>query len=250
VAFILSSGESFLSTGLQRIIAEKYYEERFPKALKILNYPIRSEEKESVVSAPDRVDDFDPEYNWYLYTGNVSLDRGALTHLNQLQANPKAALCYVGRCSSHIAERVKERQQAIGIDSSRIRIIGVGEYVSRETIHHLTKTGPWIAGLALFPDTPHYQRKELTKFFEYMEAGLPILASNFAVWTQMIDGQTGFTVDPSDPIELKRRSLQLESDPALRRRFGAVGQAQVAQDYNWQRQEEKLVDLYNELVIV
>ncbi|MCE7896768.1 MAG: glycosyl transferase, partial [Gammaproteobacteria bacterium PRO8] len=39
--------------------------------------------------------------------------------------------------------------------------------------------GGWRWGLALFPDTPHYRDKELTKFFEYMSFRIPIICSDF-----------------------------------------------------------------------
>ena len=62
------------------------------------------------------------------------------------------------------------------------------------------RQGGWLAGLAIFPPNPHYYEKELTKFFEYMGAGLPIVCSDFPAWrTLMAETGAGICVDPQDP---------------------------------------------------
>jgi glycosyltransferase involved in cell wall biosynthesis len=132
--------------------------------------------------------------------------------------------------------------------TERIVLIGESAYVSRERIHQITTQGPWIAGLALFPPTLHYMRKELTKFFEYMEAGLPVLASDFPSWTDMIHERVGYTVKVGDMTALRQRAQQLEADADLRQRFGARGRELVAQRFNWTRQEEKLVAFYRQML--
>jgi glycosyltransferase involved in cell wall biosynthesis len=154
----------------------------------------------------------------------------------------------IGRCSPAVASAIRARSAELGIAPTRIVLIGENSYVSRERIHHLTTTGPWIAGLALFPPTPHYMRKELTKFFEYMEAGLPILASDFPKWTDIIHETVGYTVTVGDLDGLRRRAETLEGDADMRARFGARGRELVAKQFNWTRQEEKLVELYRDLV--
>jgi glycosyltransferase involved in cell wall biosynthesis len=91
-------------------------------------------------------------------------------------------------------------------------------------------------------------RKELTKFFEYMEAGLPILASNFRSWTDMLHERVGYTVEIGNLNALRERAQQLEADDALRSRFGARGRELVAQRFNWTRQEEKLLEFYRTML--
>src|SRR5690625_6021755 len=67
----------------------------------------------------------------------------------------------------------------------------------------------WLAGIALFPPTEHYMKKELTKFFEYMNAGLPIICSHFPQWKTFIDKYNcGIAVDPYDE---DRKSTRLNS---------------------------------------
>jgi len=248
IALAMTGLERGLSAGCRRIIAERYYAERFPRALQILNYPLAEELGAARSTCTEPMPWFDPQYAWYLYTGNVTLDRGALTHLDLLRANRRAALCVVGRCTPMIAAAMRARAKECGIAPQRLVLIGENAYVSRERIHQITTRGPWIAGLALFPPARRFMRKELTKFFEYMEAGLPLLASDYPSWTDMIHERVGYTVKAGDMTALRQRSQQLEADEDLRRRFGVRGRELVAQRFNWIPQEEKLLQFYRQML--
>jgi hypothetical protein len=248
-ALAMTRLERGVSAGCRRIIAERYYAERFPDALQILNYPLAEEMNGGARPAcTEPMPTFDPKYAWYLYTGNVAFDRGALAHLDLLRAHRGAALCSVGRCMPAVAAAIRARAKEIGIAPERIVLIGENAYVSRERIHQLTTQGPWIAGLALFPPTVHYMRKELTSFFEYMEAGLPILAADHPSWVDMLHERVGYTVKVCSLSALRERAQQLEADAALRSRFGARGRELVRQRFNWARQEGKLIEFYRKLL--
>jgi glycosyltransferase involved in cell wall biosynthesis len=235
--------ERISSLGCKRIIAERYYEERYPEAQRILNYPI-------LAPVPDvgQVESLDPRFKWYLYTGNVSLDRGALTQLRLLEVNPRAALCYVGNCSPGIAQGLQEYLDARGIASDRLHLIGRGRYVTKALIDHMTLGFDWVAGLALFPPTEHYRKKELTKFFEYMQAGLPILATDTATWRKLIHGKVGFTIDIGDLAALAHLCEELETNVALRARFAAQGREWVRNRFNWDQEEGKLIEFYGRIL--
>jgi glycosyltransferase involved in cell wall biosynthesis len=235
--------ERVFSFSCKRIIAERYYEARYPTALKILNYPI-------LAPAPASKGDvvMDRKYRWYLYTGNVSWDRGALTQLRLLEANARAAICYVGNCRPEVGEALDTYLKTRGILPERLHVIGRDGYVSKEIIDRMTTGHEWIAGLALFPVTEHYCNKELTKFFEYMQAGLPILATDTQTWTDLIHDKVGFTIDIGDIDLLGQRSRELEEDADLRRRFAAQGREWVRNRFNWDREEAKLVDFYGKML--
>lgn len=59
---------------------------------------------------------------------------------------------------------------------------------------------------------------------EAMAAGVPVVTSNRCGMPYMIlDGQSGFLVDPNDPRDIARRLGQLLENDGLRRSMGAKG---------------------------
>ena len=243
-AHLIGFLEKALSNGCRRIIAERYYEERYPDALKVYNYPILNRVQVARVQQPALDVELDPRFRWYLYTGKITEDRGALTQLRLLEANPLAALCYVGSCSHDLGDALDASLAARGIAPERLRVIGRGTYVPKEVVDRITMGRSWIAGLALFPITEHYQKKELTKFFEYMQAGLPVLASDTPTWHGLIHDQVGFTVDSENLELLARLSRELEENGPLRARFASRGRECVERRFNWDQEEAKLVSFY------
>jgi glycosyltransferase involved in cell wall biosynthesis len=239
--------ESLFSSWCHQVIAEKYYRDRFPHATAVLNYPIFRDQDLD----PKSVDcsQFDPRWDWLLYTGNVTPDRGALNHLRCLEVSPSTAIAYIGRCPRVFAEAIWAEAQRNAIERRRIRIIGVDSFVPPETIAAYTYLGNWLAGLALFPATEHYEKKELTKFFEYMAAGIPVLASDFPAWKKVIhDNQCGVCLRPEDTQKLGQVLTTLRNEPERSQQMGARGRKAVTGKYNWQNEAAKLVRLYRDIM--
>ena len=71
------------------------------------------------------------------------------------------------------------------------------------------------------------------KLYEYMAAGLPIVASRLGQIEELIeDGETGLLVPPGDTAKLADTLNRLESDADLRARLGGSAQNAV-QDHTW-----------------
>ena len=248
IASAMSIVEKAASAMCFTVIAERYYKERFPGAVEILNYPIMPETDVDVVkeSRPDQPEVFDTQYEWCLYTGNVTLDRGALLHLNLLKSNESTAIAYIGKCSKELYEEIFLATERENISRERVRIIGAGYHVAREVIDYYTSSNSWLAGVALFPDTPHYTKKELTKLFEYMAAGLPILSSNFPAWKNIVKKNScGLCVNPAEIENVASAIDYLLSHPDKAAAMGENGRKAVCSRYNWNIEERKLLDLYS-----
>jgi glycosyltransferase involved in cell wall biosynthesis len=243
--------ERMASSLCYKVIAEKYYKERFPDAVEILNYPLLKQQSEGVASsvAPEQDAIFDDCYQWFLYTGNVTIDRGALLQLELLKVHKDTAIAYIGKCSEELADAIYASAEREKISRERVRIIGIGAYVPREIIDYYTYTQHWLAGVALFPETHHYMRKELTKFFEYMEAGLPILCSDFPVWRNIVENNNcGFTVNSAEQQSLVSAIEYLLAHPENAIKMGDNGRQAVSMEYNWGAEEKKLLDLYHRVI--
>jgi glycosyltransferase involved in cell wall biosynthesis len=88
------------------------------------------------------------------------------------------------------------------------------------------------------------------KMFDYMMAGLPVVAPSFAEEVSRIvkESDCGLRVNSSDPMELAQALDRLASDPSLRRRLGENGRRAVLEKYNWEVEGARLTRMYNELI--
>jgi len=103
-------------------------------------------------------------------------------------------------------------------------------------------------GLVVLHDIPSYRESLPVKLFEYMAAGLPVIASNFPLWRGIVEGgECGRCVDPSDPRAIASAIDEIVGNPELARRMGANGRRLVEERYNWAVEERALLDLYREL---
>ncbi|MBV8046604.1 MAG: glycosyltransferase family 4 protein [Paludibacterium sp.] len=101
--------------------------------------------------------------------------------------------------------------------------------------------------VTLFP-TPNYVDALPIKLFEYMAAGLPVVASDFPLWRGIVeDAGCGLLVDPQDPAAIAAAMNALLADDERAAAMGASGQRAALAKYSWQAEGEKLVALYARL---
>lgn len=235
---MVAFAERALSRPFYPVIAERCYQARFPHAPAVLNYPS--------VSLLEAGPSFDPESRRLLYTGNVTIERGALSLAHVSAEAPELEMVLAGKCAPGVAMSIRA---VAGEGVCRLRIVGEGRYVPFAEIRSLYAQGNWLAGMALIPDTPHYREKQLTKFFEYMAAGLPIVATDVPAWRRLIvDEGLGFCVDPEDPRAAAEAVRRLRESPREARAMGMRGRELVRRRYNWEGEGRRLVGYYNELV--
>ncbi len=105
-----------------------------------------------------------------------------------------------------------------------------------------------IAGLVTLHPIINYLDALPVKMFEYMSAGLPVIASDFPLWREIVEGSDcGLCVDPLDAGEIAEAIDFIVSQPERAREMGRNGQRAVAERYNWQQEERKLLDTYRDL---
>lgn len=104
------------------------------------------------------------------------------------------------------------------------------------------------AGLVLYYPEPNQVESLPQKIFEYMGAGLPIIASDFPFWRRIIgDAGCGIFVNPQKPEEIAKAIEFLLTHPKEAEEMGRRGQAAVLKQFNWDTEAEKLVQLYSTL---
>jgi glycosyltransferase involved in cell wall biosynthesis len=102
-------------------------------------------------------------------------------------------------------------------------------------------------GLVCLHPVPRYVISWPTKLFEYMAAGLPVVASRFPLWKEIVEGSgCGLVVNPLNPEEIAQAIKRLLEDSELRRKMGQKGRETVLRRYNWHNEAKKLLRLYEE----
>lgn len=87
------------------------------------------------------------------------------------------------------------------------------------------------------------------KLFEAMVSGVPVVVSPFAVMRGIVEHEgIGIVVDPSDVDGIARAVASLLGDETTRRDLGERARLAARTTYNWERQAERLVSLYERVL--
>lgn len=106
-----------------------------------------------------------------------------------------------------------------------------------------------MVGLVVLHPTINYIDALPVKMFEYMSAGIPVIASNFPLWREIIEGaECGICIDPLNPEEIAKAIQFIIDHPAEAEQMGKNGRRAVEKKYNWGMEEKKLLHLYSELI--
>jgi glycosyltransferase involved in cell wall biosynthesis len=97
--------------------------------------------------------------------------------------------------------------------------------------------------------TPNHMDAQPIKLFEYMLAGLAIVASNLPRQGQIVqETRCGILVEPGQPKALADAIQWLLEHPAEAQAMGNRGRQAVLETYNWNSQAQLLLDLYRRVI--
>lgn len=116
--------------------------------------------------------------------------------------------------------------------------VGVAETLSKS-----------MAGLVVLHPTLNYLESLPVKMFEYMSAGLPVIASNFPLWQKIMDENScGLYVDPLDSKDIAKAIQWIFEHPEQAEIMGKNARYAVENYYNWENEFIKLYSLYLEIL--
>jgi hypothetical protein len=104
-------------------------------------------------------------------------------------------------------------------------------------------------GLVVLHPLPNYKEAYAIKMFEYMAAALPVVASDFPLWREIVDGaDCGLLVNPMDPQAIATALEWLLTHPDEAAAMGERGRQAVVTTYNWTAAANELLAFYERLL--
>jgi len=176
-------------------------------------------------------------------------------------------VCYVGSVAA--LRGIRELVNAIPLLESGARITLAGQFSEAPLEAELRSLPGWerllrlghvdragvravmarsIAGLVTLHPAPNYLDALPVKMFEYMAAGIPVIASRIPLWREIVESnQCGVCVDPLDPAAIAAAIDYFVLNPAVARRMGQNGRKAIVDRYNWINEARKLLAFYEHL---
>ena len=218
------------------VAATPFIKHRFDKlgcySINVNNYPIQNE-----LYLPQL--DWSKKESAVCYVGGITDIRGIFEMIEAI-GQTDAKLLLAGKFSS-----ASQRSQAMEMPGWT-SVKELGQLNRREVAQILRKS---VAGLVLFHPQPNHINAQPNKMFEYMSAGIPIIASNFPLWQEIIEeNQCGICVDPLNPQAIAEAIQWFLEHPDEAKRMGENGRKAVEEKYNWEAEAEKLRSLYSKLL--
>jgi glycosyltransferase involved in cell wall biosynthesis len=176
-----------------------------------------------------------------IYTGGLTRHRGIKQIVQALEyvKTPRTRLILLGGRKSSEASLIQSLPGWEEVDY-------YAQVPFEEVYRHMQ-----LAAIGLVCNQPvhSYDSAQPNKMFEYMAAGLPVIASHFDLWREVIEGnECGVTVDPTSPSEIAKAIDYLLDQPELRRLMGRNAQKAVREKYSWEAEGQKLISFYQEIL--
>lgn len=103
-------------------------------------------------------------------------------------------------------------------------------------------------GIVLYMPLANHVEAQPIKLFEYMAAGLPVVASNFPLWQEIVvNNSCGICVDPCDVSEIQKACNFLLTNLNEAEKMGKNGRLAVEKSYSWRTEEITLLGLYQKM---
>jgi glycosyltransferase involved in cell wall biosynthesis len=217
-------------------LARKY---RFARRVLVVhNYP-----KLESYPAPDQTGD----RSLAVYVGGLSEERGIWEMVDGLNIARREwsdlRLLLVGRfIPESLKSRVESRIEELDL-SDAVQVISWTPF--EEIPGMLAKAG---IGISFLRDIPRYRLAIPIKVFEYMAAGLPVIASSFQNVSQLLLlEKCGITAHAGSAEALAEALVSIARNPEGAMGMGKKGRTAIEKRYNWESESTTLCRSYEQI---
>jgi glycosyltransferase involved in cell wall biosynthesis len=211
---------------------------RFPgsKTIIVHNFPIINE----LTAGEEK--NYSSRQNNIIYIGGISEIRGISEMVQAIDILPKTFNAKLVLAGNFSPPQLKEEIKKL----SGWKYVDYKGWVSREEAAFLLNESR--IGLVLFHPVPNHMEAQPNKLFEYMSAGIPVIASNFELWREIVESVgCGLLVNPLEPKEIANAIKWILEHPNEAEEMGKRGQEAILHKYNWEKEGEKLLKFYNNI---
>lgn len=204
----------------------------------VQNFPILDEMFDSNPMIP-----WNDRKNIAVFVGSISLIRGIREMVKAFELIPQRVNINLILAGYFSSESLKKEIQCMP-GWNRCKYIG---YAHLKDVAKLLMQSK--IGLVLTHPVTNLLKGQPVKLFEYMAAGIPVIISNFPLWLKIIEEfRCDICVNPLDPKEIADAIIWLLDNQQEAEKMGKRGRNAVEKRFNWGREEEKLLQLYSELI--
>lgn len=223
------------------IVGERYLS-LSQRAISIENYPMLSIFNNSGPARPPIIS------NDIIYLGRVLYVRGVEEVIRSwpkvVQEFPDARFLIIGDIVPESYE--KHLKQVVDELHIQQNVIFCGFVNYDEAAKYLAGA---LAGVVTFLPYKNNMSCLPNKLFEYMASGIPVIASDFDLYREVIESsECGLLVDPSNTSQLAEAVVYLLGNKREAQKMGRNGRKAFHDRYNWEREEHKLFETYEELL--
>lgn len=222
---------------------KKYYQSLNLKSVDILNYPILDK---NVINQSNQVKKKNKIIKNIIYVGDVTEDRNVMgmVHLVKglkdlgIQANLK--IIGPNNLNNNIQTQINN---FINTHNLIEQVKFLGRLPHEEIWKYLQEAD---LGLCMLLPIPNYTQSMATKIYEYMAIGLPVIASDFPLWRNLLcnERQAGIVINPLNIQEAAKRVRDLLLNPKKLKELSNNGTYLIKNKFNWQIERTKLLMFY------
>ena len=176
--------------------------------------------------------------NSICYIGGLFESRGLFQMLDAVKNLP-ITLDFAGSFSPESLFEKAKQHEAWG----KVKFHG---FINRNEVYNLMLQSK--AGLVVLFPLQSYKDSLPIKMFEYMSAELPVIASDFPLWKEIIEtNNCGICVNPENSKEIANAINFILTNNNKAQQMGKNGRKAIIEKYNWENEEKKLIEFYKTL---